>query len=61
MVSWATGFFAIAIAAALVGFTNLAGLATEIAIAGKWVFCASLVLTGVALLHGPRTFTSSNA
>jgi uncharacterized membrane protein YtjA (UPF0391 family) len=58
MVSWATGFFAIAIAAALVGFS---GLATQVAIAGKWVFCASLVLTGVALLHGPRTFTSSNA
>ena len=58
MVSWATGFFAIAIAAALVGFS---GLATEVAAAGQWVFCASLVLTGVALLHGPRTFTSSNA
>jgi uncharacterized membrane protein YtjA (UPF0391 family) len=61
MVSWATGFFAVAIAAALVGFTGLAGLATEVAVAGKWVFCVGLVLTGVALLRGPRTFTSSNA
>jgi uncharacterized membrane protein YtjA (UPF0391 family) len=54
MVHWATGFFGIAIAAALVGFT---GLATEAAVAGKWVFCTGLVLTGVALLHGPRTVT----
>jgi uncharacterized membrane protein YtjA (UPF0391 family) len=58
MVSWATGFFAIAIAGALLGFS---GLASEVAVAGQWLFCTGLVLTGVALLHGPRTFTPSNA
>jgi uncharacterized membrane protein YtjA (UPF0391 family) len=54
MVRWAIGFFGIAIVAALVGFT---GIVREAAAAGQWIFCAFLVLTGVALLRGPRTVT----
>jgi uncharacterized membrane protein YtjA (UPF0391 family) len=52
MVRWTAGFLAIVIVAALVGFT---GIAQEAALAGRWVFCAGLVLAGISLLHGPRT------
>jgi uncharacterized membrane protein YtjA (UPF0391 family) len=52
MVRWATGLLAIAVVAALVGFT---GVAREAALAGKWIFCMGLVLAGVSLLRGPRT------
>ena len=52
MVRWAIGFLGVAIVSALIGFT---GIAREAALAGKFVFCAGLVLTGVALLQGPRT------
>jgi uncharacterized membrane protein YtjA (UPF0391 family) len=54
MVRWAFGFLALAIVAALVGFT---GIAREAAVAGKWIFCTCLVLTGVSLLQGPCTVT----
>jgi uncharacterized membrane protein YtjA (UPF0391 family) len=54
MIRSATGLLGIAIAAALIGFT---GLASHAAAAGRWVFCTALVLTGLALLHGPRTVT----
>jgi uncharacterized membrane protein YtjA (UPF0391 family) len=54
MVRWAFGFLGIAFVAALVGFT---GIAREAAVAGKWIFCTCLVLTGVSLLQGPRTVT----
>ena len=54
MVRWAMAFLAMAIVAALIGFT---GIAREVAVAaaGKWVFCAGLMLTGLSLMHGPRT------
>jgi uncharacterized membrane protein YtjA (UPF0391 family) len=58
MVHWAIGFLGVAIVSALVAFTGLAGFtgfASEAALAGKWIFCVGLVLTGVSLLHGPRT------
>ncbi len=54
MVRWSIGFLGIAIVAALVAFTGI-GIAREAADAAKWIFCAGLVLTGVSLLHGPRT------
>jgi uncharacterized membrane protein YtjA (UPF0391 family) len=56
MIRSATGLLgiAIAIAAAAIGFT---GFASHAAAAGRWVFCTALVLTGIALLHGPRTVT----
>jgi uncharacterized membrane protein YtjA (UPF0391 family) len=52
MVRLATGLLAIAIVAALLGFTGVVG---EAALAGKWIFCVGLVLAGVSLLRGPRT------
>jgi uncharacterized membrane protein YtjA (UPF0391 family) len=52
MVRWAMGFLGIAIVAAVIAFT---GVAREAALAGKWVFCTGLVLTGILLMHGPRT------
>jgi uncharacterized membrane protein YtjA (UPF0391 family) len=52
MVRWAMGLLAVAIVSAFVGFT---GVAREAALAGKWIFCLGLVLSGIALLHGPRT------
>ena len=54
MIRLSIGFLGVAIASAVVGFT---GVASEAALAGKWVFCAGLVLSGVTLLHGPRTVT----
>jgi uncharacterized membrane protein YtjA (UPF0391 family) len=60
MIRWAIGFLGVSIVSALVGFTRVAsfvGAASEAALAGKWIFCAGLVLTGVTLLHGPRTVT----
>jgi uncharacterized membrane protein YtjA (UPF0391 family) len=53
MVRLGTGLLAIAIVAALLGFTGVVG---EAALAGsKWIFCVGLVLAGVSLLRGPRT------
>jgi uncharacterized membrane protein YtjA (UPF0391 family) len=46
------GFLGIAIVAAVIAFT---GVAREAALAGKWVFCIGLVLTGILLMQGPRT------
>ena len=54
MVRWAMGFLTIAIVAALIGFT---GIAREAALAGKWIFCTGLVMTGILLMQGPRTIT----
>jgi uncharacterized membrane protein YtjA (UPF0391 family) len=54
MIRWAMAFLGIAIVGALIGFT---GIAREAAVAGKWFFCAGLVLTGLLLMHGPRTVT----
>ncbi len=58
MIRLSMGFLGIAIVSALVAFTGVAGftrIGSEAALAGKWVFCVGLVLTGVTLLHGPRT------
>jgi uncharacterized membrane protein YtjA (UPF0391 family) len=52
MVRWSVGFLGVAIVAALVAFV---GVAREAALAGKWIFCAALVLSGVSLMQGPRT------
>ncbi len=52
MVRWAMAFLGIAIVAALIGFT---GISREAVLAAKWLFCTGLVLTGILLMHGPRT------
>jgi uncharacterized membrane protein YtjA (UPF0391 family) len=57
MIRLSIGFLGVAIASALVGFAGVASVASEAALAGRWVFCAGLVLSGVTLLHGPRTVT----
>jgi len=49
MLSWALTFFVVAIIAALLGFTTIAGAAAGIA---KILFFVFLVLTVVALLAG---------
>lgn len=54
MIRWAIGFLTVAIVAALVGFT---GMAREAAEAARWVACVGLVMTGIALLRGPRRVT----
>jgi len=54
MIRWAIGFLSIAIVAAVIGVT---GMARGSAVAARWVFCTGLVMTGVALLQGPRTVT----
>jgi uncharacterized membrane protein YtjA (UPF0391 family) len=52
MLSWAVTFFVIAIIAALLGFTTIAGSAVEIA---KILFFVFLVLAVVVFLFGrPR-------
>ena len=54
MLNWAATFFIIAIVAALLGFTSIAGSAIEIA---KVLFVVFLVLAVVSLVFG-RTKTA---
>lgn len=49
MLHWAATFFVIAIIAALLGFTSIAGSAVEIA---KILFFVFLVLAAVTLIFG---------
>ena len=53
MLNWAIGFFIIAIIAALLGFTNIAGSAIDIA---KLLFFVFLVLAVLSFIFG-RTRT----
>ena len=49
MLSWAVTFFVVAIVAALLGFTSIAGSAIEIA---KILFFVFLVLAGISFIYG---------
>jgi len=51
MLNWAVTFFIIAIIAAVLGFTSIAGSAVEIA---KILFIVFLVLAFVSLLFGKK-------
>jgi len=51
MLRWALLFLVIALVAALLGFTSVAGISFE---AGKLVFVVFLVLTVIALIAGRR-------
>lgn len=51
MLNWAVTFFIIAIVAAVLGFTNIAGSAIDIA---KVLFVVFLVLAGISFLLGRR-------
>ncbi len=51
MLNWAVSFFVIAIIAAVLGFTNIAGSAIDIA---KILFFVFLVLAVVSLIFGRR-------
>ncbi len=53
MLNWAATFFIIAIVAAVLGFTNIAGSAIDIA---KILFVVFLILAAVSLIFG-RTRT----
>ena len=60
MVRWTAGFVGVASVlafVALVGFVAFSGTAREGVVAARWILCTGLVLTGVALLCGPRTLT----
>jgi uncharacterized membrane protein YtjA (UPF0391 family) len=51
MLNWATTFFIIAIIAAVLGFTNIAGSAIDIA---KGLFLLFLVLAVLSFVFGKR-------
>jgi uncharacterized membrane protein YtjA (UPF0391 family) len=51
MLNWAVTFFVVAIIAAVLGFTRIAGQAADIA---QILFCVFLVLAIVSLLMGRR-------
>lgn len=56
MLRWALGFLIVALIAAVLGFGNLAGTATNIAVILFWVFVALFVLSLlVSLVTGKRT------
>jgi uncharacterized membrane protein YtjA (UPF0391 family) len=52
MLNWAVTFFVIAIIAAVLGFTNIAGSAIDIA---KILFFVFLILAAVSLIFGRKT------
>jgi len=52
MLNWAVTFFVIAIIAALLGFTRIAGSAIDIA---KILFFVFLVLAAVSLVFGKKS------
>ena len=54
MLNWAVSFFVIAIIAAVLGFTNIAGSAIDIA---KILFFVFLVLAVVSFIFGRRVTT----
>lgn len=55
MLRWAMGFLIVALIAAVLGFGNLAGTATSIAVILFWVFVALFVLSLlVSLVSGKR-------
>ena len=54
MLNWAATFFVIAIVAALLGFTGIAGSAIEIA---KILFFIFLILAAVLFISGRRITT----
>jgi uncharacterized membrane protein YtjA (UPF0391 family) len=49
MLSWALGFFVLALIAAVFGFTGIAAGAVAI---GKFLFVAFLIIAGVSLISG---------
>ena len=49
MLSWALGFFILALVAAVFGFT---GIAVEAAAIGKFLFVAFLIVAAVSLIAG---------
>ncbi len=51
MLNWAVTFFIIAIVAAVLGFTNIAGSAIDIA---KILFVVFLILAALSLVFGRR-------
>lgn len=55
MLRWAMGFLIVALIAAVLGFGNLAGTATSIAVILFWVFVALFVVSLlVSLVSGKR-------
>ena len=54
MLNWALTFFVVAIVAAVLGFTNIAGSAIDIA---KILFFVFLVLAVISFIFGRRVIT----
>jgi uncharacterized membrane protein YtjA (UPF0391 family) len=48
MLGWTVTFFIIAVIAAILGFTGIAGAASGVAQILFWVFIALLILSGIA-------------